>query len=372
MLKKKILIINWQDWKNPLSGGAEIHLFEIFKRLTDYYEIHLLCDSFNGALKEETIEGIFIHRVGRRNTFNFCVPFVYRELDKKYDFDLVIEDLNKIPFYGSLYIPKKRIAILHHFFGKVIFQETNPIFASYVYINERMVPHSYKDIDFVCVSKGTMKELIRCGIKKERIRVIYNGVNLSKFMSFKKSEFPLFTAVARLKRYKRLDILIDAVYLVHKEGFDFKVIIIGVGDDMQRLKKLVKEKNLEDKIKFTGYIDEDEKNKIVASSWAHINTSPKEGWGLTSIEAQAAGTLSIVPDSHGLNETVIDKKTGFIYEFGNVNILKDILIKLSRNKRCIKEMGENARNLALNFSWDKSASKMKELIDEKISYSCQR
>ena len=69
----RILIINWQDIKNPLSGGAEVHLFEIFSRLSDRYEIHLLCDSFEGAEPEETIDGIHIHRRGLRNTFNFIV-----------------------------------------------------------------------------------------------------------------------------------------------------------------------------------------------------------------------------------------------------------------------------------------------------------
>lgn len=369
-MKNKILIINWQDKKNPLSGGAEVHLFEIFKRLTDYYEIHLLCDRFSGSLKEEIVDGILVHRFGKRNTFNFYVPFAYKELDKKYNFDLVIEDLNKIPFYGSLYIKKKRIAILHHFFGKVIFQETNPVFASYVYINERVTPRFYKDVDFICVSKGTMKELIKYGIKKERIKVIYNGVNPLKFKFFKKEDKPFFSACGRLKKYKRLDILINAADLAIKEGFDFKLFIIGDGDDLQRLKKMVNEKGLNREIIFTGYVSEDEKSKIIGSSWAHINTSPKEGWGLTSIEAQASGTLSIVPDSPGLNETVIDKKTGFIYEFGNVKMLKDILIRILKDKELVEKMGKDARDFALNFSWDDSARKFKEIIDEKIFGSC--
>ncbi len=369
MQKKKILIINWQDIKNPLSGGAEVHLFEIFRRLTEYYEIHLLCDHFNNTEKEEILDGIHIHRIGKRNTFNFYVPYAYKELDRRYNFDLVIEDLNKIPFYGSLYIPKKRIAILHHFFGNVIFQETNFLFGSYVYINERMVPRLYKDIDFICVSEGTKKELVKYGIQKERVRVIYNGVNLSKFRTFKKSDFPLFTAVGRIKRYKRFDLLINAVELAYREGAFFRLVIIGDGDDKERLKKITEKKGLKDRITFTGYLIEDEKIKIVGSSWAHINTSPKEGWGLTSIEAQASGTLSIVPDSPGLNETVIDEKTGFIYEFGDVNELKEILIRISNEKNLAENMGKNARHFASNFSWDRSAKQMKKFIDEKISRS---
>uniref|UniRef100_A0A7C4YIE2 Glycosyltransferase family 1 protein n=1 Tax=candidate division WOR-3 bacterium TaxID=2052148 RepID=A0A7C4YIE2_UNCW3 len=366
-LKPKILIINWQDIKNPLSGGAEVHLFEIFGRLKKYYEIHLLCDSFKNAEKEEELNGIFVHRTGNRNTFNFNVPSAFERLNKKYHFELVIEDLNKIPFYGSFYIPQKRIAILHHFFGDVIFQETNPLFGFYVYLNERLVPFFYKDVDFVCVSKGTREELLKHGMDEKRIKVIYNGVDFERFKPSKKLDIPVFSAVGRIKRYKRLDILIEAINIAKNKGAHFKVIIVGKGNDMERIKKMCIDKGLDEIVDFKGFVSEEEKIKILGESWAHINTSPKEGWGLTSIEAQSCGTLSVVPDSPGLNETIISGKTGFIYKFGDAEALGDILFKLSKNRELIEKMGREAREFSKRFNWDISANQFKEIIDEKIS-----
>ena len=46
-MKKRILILNWWDIKNPLAGGAEVHLDEIFSRLAkDGFEVTLLCSKF--------------------------------------------------------------------------------------------------------------------------------------------------------------------------------------------------------------------------------------------------------------------------------------------------------------------------------------
>ena len=88
--KPSILIINWQDWTNPLSGGAEVHLHEIFKRLTGKFNISLLCTHFEKAPKTEEIDGIKIFRVGSRNTFNFYVPKTYKNITKTKNIPITI------------------------------------------------------------------------------------------------------------------------------------------------------------------------------------------------------------------------------------------------------------------------------------------
>ncbi|RPH90913.1 MAG: glycosyltransferase family 1 protein, partial [Calditrichaeota bacterium] len=94
----KILVINWQDIRNPLGGGAEVHLHEIFKRLAAAgHRITLLCSRFKSAAEEEVIDGIRILRRGNRDLFNFYVPIEYRKLVKNGPFDIVIDDINKIP-----------------------------------------------------------------------------------------------------------------------------------------------------------------------------------------------------------------------------------------------------------------------------------
>ncbi|RKX17949.1 MAG: glycosyltransferase family 1 protein, partial [Candidatus Zixiibacteriota bacterium] len=79
----RILAVNWQDLKHPASGGAEIHLEEILRRLVKRgHKIDLLCCNFPGGKREENVEGVNIIRHGSRTFFNYVVPLVLRSLIK--------------------------------------------------------------------------------------------------------------------------------------------------------------------------------------------------------------------------------------------------------------------------------------------------
>jgi len=376
VLKKKhksrpgVLIINWQDWTNPLSGGAEVHLHEIFRRLRGDFNISLLCTHFKNAPKTEKLDGIEIYRVGSRNIFNFYVPDAYKRIAKEGKIDLVIEDLNKIPFFGGRFIREKRIALIHHLFGKTIFTETNPLSAFYVYYSEKFIPKHYKEIPIVAVSKSSKNEIVKMGIPEENVKVVYNGVDIKCSQSkVRKSAHPTIICLARMKRYKRMDILLDSIPEVVKGIPDLKVVLVGEGDDLPRLKEISRKNGIKDIVKFTNFVSADRKVELLSSSWVSVNTSPKEGWGLTSIEAQSSGTPSIVPDSQGLRETVKDGVSGYIYSFGDTKRLSEILIKVLSDKKSVEKMGREARKWAANFSWDESARNMKEIIDIQLRRS---
>ena len=160
----QILAINWQDIRNPAGGGAEVHFHEIFKRVAATgAAVTLLCSGFAGAPEHEVIDGIEIVRRGSRNWFNWAVPAAYQALRRKRRFDVVIDDLNKIPFFTPWYVQEPILAVLHHFFGKSIYLETNWLAASYVYYAERMVPRVYRRVPFAAVSQSTADELARLG-----------------------------------------------------------------------------------------------------------------------------------------------------------------------------------------------------------------
>jgi len=361
--KPSVLIINWQDCTNPLSGGAEVHLHEIFRRLTGDFNISLLCTHFKEAPEFEKIDGIKIYRVGSRNTFNFYVPKAYKKITKTEKIDLVIEDLNKIPFFGGKFIREKRIALIHHLFGKTIYTETNPISASYVYFSEKLIPKHYKNVPIIAVSESSKNEIVKMGIPKGNVEIIYNGVDIKSYQSKSKlSKSPTIICLARMKKYKRIDVLIDSISEILKVIPDLKVILVGDGDDLSRLKRIARKNQIEKAIEFTNFVPAEKKADLLTSSWVSVNTSPKEGWGLTSIEAQSSGTPSIVPDSPGLRETVKDGVSGYIYPFGDTKSLSEILIKILEDEKLVMEMGKAARKWAANFSWDESAKKMKEVI----------
>src|SRR5437667_58191 len=102
--RMKILVIDWQDHRNPQAGGAEIHLHEMFRRVVAAgHRVDLLCSRFGEAPRYAVLEGIAVHRVGTRHSFPFVVHRYYSEKLAGESYDVVIEDVNKIPLYTPLW-----------------------------------------------------------------------------------------------------------------------------------------------------------------------------------------------------------------------------------------------------------------------------
>ena len=363
-----ILVINWQDIKNPFGGGAEVHLHEIFKRIAAKgHKVDLLSCEIENEAKEETIDGINIFRRGKRNKFNFSVKKNYIELSKKTKYDIVIDDINKIPFYTPMYVKEPLLAISHHFFGKSIFLEANPIAASYVYVAESMIKKYYKNVPFAVVSESTLKEFVDRGFKTDKFDIIGNAITQSEYPMevLKKYEAPTITYFGRLKKYKSVDHLFKAFAVVKNVIKDAKLEIIGKGDFRPYLENLSKKLNISDDVIFHGFVDNQTKNEILSKSHIVVNTSMKEGWGITNIEANACGTPVISANVPGLKDSVKEGLSGELYEYGNINELAELIVDFISNNK-IEFYSNGALEWASKFEWDDSADKMIAKIEKTI------
>jgi glycosyltransferase involved in cell wall biosynthesis len=348
----KILVINWQDLAHPLSGGAEVHLHQFFSYFIEKgHSVTLLCSSFKGLSEFDERDGIRIIRRGNRFLFNFLVPFYVRSLLKSEDFDVIVEDVNKIPFFLRFFVKKPIIVVTHHFFGKVIFQETNPIFGLYVYLFEKLFFKLYKGLPIITVSESTREEMVKHGIPEGTVRVVYNAVRLDFFKPGEKSEIPFIIYLGRLKKYKRIDLFVEAIKVLREKYYagPLRVEIVGDGDARKDLEKLVRKYGLDDVIKFTGFVSEEVKAEKLRSAWLIINTSPKEGWGIVVMEAQASGTPAIVFDSPGLREAVKDSISGFVVPFGDIASLAEKAYEIITKDDLRKRLSEGARKWAEKF-----------------------
>ena len=139
----RLLVVNWQDRENPLAGGAEIHLHEIFGRLTSSgFDVTLLCGGWPGAPPAAELDGIHVHRVGTRYTFPFVARRAYRDLVAREHFDLVVEDINKVPLYTPRWVGGTGtpvVALIPHLFGDTVFQEAPLPLAALVWAMERPI-----------------------------------------------------------------------------------------------------------------------------------------------------------------------------------------------------------------------------------------
>ena len=101
----KILLLNWMDMANPMMGGAEVHLIEIFQRFVERGDdVTLIASGFKGSSARDEYKGIKVIRTGSRATFNFMAPPLIRRIEKSQDFDLIVEDINKVPLFSPTLI----------------------------------------------------------------------------------------------------------------------------------------------------------------------------------------------------------------------------------------------------------------------------
>src|SRR3954470_16843048 len=120
----KLIVVNWQCRDNPLAGGAEIHLHEIFGRLAARgHEVTLLCGGWPGAEPYARLDGIDVQRVGTRYTFPFMARSYFRRELAGQGFDLLIEDVNKIPLFTPRWGGPPTVALVPHLFGGTAFLE---------------------------------------------------------------------------------------------------------------------------------------------------------------------------------------------------------------------------------------------------------
>lgn len=367
--KRRLLVINWHDFTDPRSGGAEVHFHEVFKRLVlRGHSVTLLCCRYPGGVSKEVIDGIQIYRQGSRPIFNFLVPGLYRQICHQQKFDLLIEDMNRLPLFSPLYAQSRVLVITHHLFGRSIFRQTAWPLASYVYLFERAIPQVYSRCRFAAVSPSTRDALVKYGIDSNRIQVIYNGID-SHIYTFKPTSrvsFPLIVYVGRLKRYKNVETLLFAIKRVAQQIPQVKLFIVGTGDDEPRLRQIASRLELWRTVEFKGYVSTEEKVKYYQQAWICVNPSLIEGWGLTNLEANACGTPVIASNAPGLRDSVIDQVTGLFFERENSNQLAQKILWLLRNNSLRTQMKKNALNWAAQFDWERTSSEMEEFIDKVV------
>ena len=361
----RLLAVNWQDIENPQAGGAEIHLHEIFERLAQRgHDVTLLCGGWPGAASRARRAGIDIHRVGTRHTFPFLAQRYYARELAKHGEHVLIEDINKIPLFTPRWGAPRVMAIVPHLFGGTVFQEAPPPLAAAVWLAERPLALMYRSVPFEAISDSTADDLVARGIPRASVRVIYPGVHADRYTPdpSARAPDPLFVYLGRLKRYKGVDIVLRAfARLAHPRA---TLQIAGTGDHRAALERLATSLDLGARVAFLGFITEEQKLALLRRAWALAFASPKEGWGMTNLEAAACATPVIASDSPGLRESVVDGQTGLLVQHGDVAAFAAAMERIASSPELVRGMGERGRRFAEGFTWDRAARETERHLRE--------
>lgn len=366
----RILVINWLDRENPQAGGAETHLHEIFGRLAAKgHEVSVLSSGWRGGAGRATLDGMEVHRSGGRYTFALTAALYYRRHLAELGFDVVVEDLNKVPVFSPLWVGAPVVLVAHHLFGATAFQAGPAPVAAATWLLERPVPRVYENTPAIAVSESTKADLVRRGMRAELIEVIPNGIDLDHYTpnAGERASRPTLLYLSRLKKYKRVDLVLEAVGVLARQGLDVELLIAGDGEELESLRTHARRLGIEGRVQFLGFVSEEHKLELLRRAWVHVLTSSKEGWGLSNLEAAACGTPSVVSDSPGLRESVVDGETGMLAPHGDVSALAAALDRLLRDDALRDRMSQQARAFAERFSWTASADAMEAALTRVVA-----
>jgi glycosyltransferase involved in cell wall biosynthesis len=361
-----ILLVNWQDRENPMAGGAEIHLHELFSRLAARgHRIRLVCSGWRGGPPTGQVDGIEVARHGDRQSFAVLGRRAVRRALAVEPPDVLIEDINKIPLFVAGMTRRPVGVIVPHLFGGSVFQEASFPVATLVWLLERPIPWAYRRASFHAISESTRDDLVARGVHRERIVVIHPGIDTRTFSPARPSRRtaePTFLYIGRLRRYKGVEFAVRAVALARMQRTDIRLDIAGAGEDRPRLERLVQDLGVGDGVRFLGRVSDEEKLSLLRSRWANIFPSCKEGWGITNVEAAACGTPSVASDSPGLRDSVRDGETGYLVRHGDPGALAARMLELASEPSLVEQLGRRARQFAEGLSWERAAEETERWI----------
>ncbi len=364
----RIAVVNWQCRENPLAGGAEIHLHEIFGRLVQAgHDVVLLCGGWPGCPPRATLDGIEVHRVGTRQSFPFLARgYWHRELVPR-QFDVLVEDINKVPLFTPTWNVPPLVALVPHLFGGTAFQELAAPLALAVWLAERPLPWAYRGRAFEAISESTRDDLVSRGIAREDIRVIFPGIDTAHYTPdpSQRAVRPTFAYLGRLKKYKGVDLVLRA--FAQGGVPDATLEIAGAGEFRGELEQLAGTLGVTDRVRFLGRVDETQKCALLRRAWATVFASPKEGWGITNLEAAASGTPVIASNSPGIRESVRHGETGFLVPHGDVAAMAESMRYLSGERALVEHLGIAARRFAEGFTWANAAKETEAHLREVVS-----
>jgi glycosyltransferase involved in cell wall biosynthesis len=213
----------------------------------------------------------------------------------------------------------------------------------------------YAGVPFEAISESTADDLALRGIPRQSIEVIYPGIDSVSYTpnAAERAKVPTFSYLGRLKRYKGVHLCIEAFAKIGRK--DAVLEIAGAGDYRPALEVLARSLDLGGRVRFLGRISEAEKLSLLRRSWALLFASPKEGWGITNLEAAACATPVVASNSPGIRESVRDGETGYLVPHGDTAAMAAAMSRIAETPGLVDILGAQARVFSTGFTWERAA-----------------
>ena len=371
----KILMLNYEF--PPIGGGAANAHLCLLRQYADNSDLRvdvLTSAPRPGVVIEQFSENITIHKVGiHKKHLHF-----WRKIE-------VIEWLVRAKSHYGRLLRENQYDLAHAFFGFptgwLCYRTANKL-PYIISLRGSDVPgeHARLQLEYKILApvfRGIWRNaaaLVACseGLKDRALRflpsvsidVIPNGVEIDRFYPAQSgaiaAKLRLLT-VGRLSATKRVEMLIDAVEILHTDGVNLHLTIAGGGQLEPQLKETISGRNLGEIIEIAGRIDPENMPQVYRESDIFVSATVQEGMSNAMLEAMASGLAIITTRCEGVEELITDN--GVIVECANAEEIARAIRSLADNPLAVREMAVAARSRAEQFTWSRSAQEYLALYE---------
>ena len=356
----------------PISGGGVVVITDIVNKLAELgNDITVITPNldWNGeqynpkinlkiqVIRTETPSKSRIKVAARRCQANMKKRAI--ELGKQQKFDFIFTIFH--PFH---LVPKAAVEAAKELqitsivkVDDAIYEKTTGIKSIQRRVEKMINSKTLRTASKVLVSNNDTAKVIinEYGVIPEKISIVPNGVELSLFNSSKQKNPKKVVFAGAMYYHRGLDVLLEAIPKIIRKIPDAKFILLGNGNELEKLKEIVLEKNLENSVEFKGWI---EREKIPENiSDASIGIGPLR---LTDVTSRAlpikvleymAVSLPIIAQKGTLpDDVLVNEKNGYFVD-GAEDLAEKISSLLNEPDK-INQMGNQSRLMVQNFSWD--------------------
>ncbi|PLR87593.1 glycosyltransferase [Bacillus sp. V33-4] len=386
--KCKILMLTWEYPPNIVGGLARhVHGLSVSLAKQDY-EVHVITAMADGLVRFELMEGVYVHRVTAYNEkdsdflawmggLNVAIASKAAELSSLFHFDVIhahdwltgsaaaaLKKLLKLPLVVTIHATEH---------GR-----NNGIYTEMQRSIHRKETKLLDVSDHVIVCSEFMKEELGLifGTNSTKISVIANGIEKAPRTDTDSSglnglpichDKKLIFSIGRMVAEKGFETLIEAASKMRHLEEDIYFIIAGKGPMLEVYRKMVKDYQLENFVYLLGFINDEQRNALMAECSITIFPSLYEPFGIVALEAMSFGKPVIVSETGGLKGFVQHGKTGLLMDPGSSENLIQQAEWLLENEQKAFEIGEQGRKMVESlFSWNRIAEETKRVFDEAL------
>jgi len=364
----KILVFNYEY--PPIGGGGGVICKDISEELAlNGNDVTVITSSYKDLKQFEIINDVKVIRVkvvnrNKQDVASLTSMFSYlpasiskaKEILTNNKFDIINTHFAVPTGPAGQFISKKfHIPNVLSIHGGDIYDPSKSLSPHKTPLLKQIVKKTLEKADTVVAQSSDTKKNAQgfYNIKRD-IEVIPLGIKPNKFSTVGRSTLGIsegkliLCTVGRLVRRKNLTELIS-IFNEIKNQIPSELLIIGDGPEMQNLKNLTGELNLNDDIKFLGRVSEEEKFQYLSASDIYVSTAMHEGFGIVFLEAMECSLPVICYDKGGQVDFLKDGITGYLIKHGDKEKFKQKLLGLACDKNKIKRIGSENKSYVRNF-----------------------